>query len=594
MSMIAFGHRDTMTYPVNGQIQLLVRLLAYAFRMRPASILTILLGTFSSLLEVAGLAVLIPLSRLAAQQPIAQSSPWFWFSQVFGQRADAQFYMIAFFLLLFARTLTQLISNVLAHHINRSMNATFSVRALEAFVRHLSFAQMQKESIGHFVAVAGDEAVRAAQIVSSVIRLIPLLVLFLLYSAMITYQSWRVGAAFAFFIIFVLCCLWSAFKKSRRLGVLHQSQSREAGTHFIESLSGLRTVRSFTAENYVTSRYNEMMQGYMQTLFRIDAINALGGVLPTLLLAGGMLAACAELFTGTQLNVLLPSVMVGILMVMRLLPLATQTLDTALRLTADLKAAQNVSEMLEAVKAADIAEWEEPRLLKEPIRQIEFDNVSFRYEAGLAPVLDKFSTILTAGRSYAISGPSGAGKSTVVDLLLKFYQPQSGAIRVNGIDIKNISHTSLRMHIVLAEQTVRIFFDTIERNVQFGYEATPKDISDVLDAVGLFDLTSSLPKGVDTLLNFQGSNISGGQRQRIGLARALLRSADVLIMDESTSALDQATREKLLANLLPRYKDKIILFVAHDPAILKQVDEVIELKQCALPVDERLSALTVS
>src|SRR6185437_5851804 len=180
-------------------------------------------------------------------------------------------------------------------------------------------------------------------------------------------------------------------------------------------------------------------------------------------------------------------------------------------------------------------------------------------------------------KSYAISGPSGVGKSTIIDLLLKFYEPQRGAIRVNGQDIIQISNVSLRRHIVLGEQMTRMFFDTIERNVSFGLDATGEDVERWLEAVGLGELVQNLPEGRRTILNFQGSNVSGGQRQRIGLARGLLRAGDVLVLDESTSALDHATREKILSRLLTDYRDKIIIFIAHDPTILERVDEVIHL-----------------
>jgi ABC-type bacteriocin/lantibiotic exporter with double-glycine peptidase domain len=101
----------------------------------------------------------------------------------------------------------------------------------------------------------------------------------------------------------------------------------------------------------------------------------------------------------------------------------------------------------------------------------------------------------------------------------------------------------------------------------------------MLEAVGLHDFVTALPEGSQTMLNFQGSNVSGGQRQRIGLARGLLRNADVLIMDESTSALDHVTREKIVANIMERYRDRILIFISHDPAVLDKVDQVIQLNR---------------
>jgi ABC-type bacteriocin/lantibiotic exporter with double-glycine peptidase domain len=565
------------------QLRVLLGLIAYVIRIRPDAIFTTLLGVVSSALEVMGLAALLPLTRLAAHQSFSAASPWVRFPAMLGMLPDARFYVTAFFLLFFARAITQLISTVLTHHLNRQLNGVFSIRALEAFVRHLSFAQVQKETIGHFVSIAGDEAVRAAQIASSVVRLVPLLALFLLYFVMIIYQSWSTGVGIILFALFTLGALWSAFKKSHALGRQSQQQSREAGTHFIEALSGLRTVRSFTAENYVTDRYAQMTRAYKRTLFMIDAINAISGSVPTLFLTFIMLLAVAFILSTAQLVAILPGIMVGIMMVLRLLPLTGQTLDIALRLTADLKAAESVSEMLAAVKSRDASERHNGAELKGPIRKIEFDRISFRYDAHLPIVLDNFSATFEAGKSYAITGSSGSGKSTIVDLLLKFYPAQEGVIRVNDHALDKLNDVALRRKIVLAEQTVRIFFDSVSSNVRFGADCST-DVAECLELVGLGEFLRSMPEGADTMLRYQGGNVSGGQRQRIGLARALLRQADVIIMDESTSALDPATRERILSAVLPRYRDRIVIFITHDPAILEQVDEVIHLNPIVQPL----------
>ena len=193
-------------------------------------------------------------------------------------------------------------------------------------------------------------------------------------------------------------------------------------------------------------------------------------------------------------------------------------------------------------------------------------------------VLDNYSKTFEAGKSYAITGPSGVGKSSLVDLLLKFYTPQSGEIRINGMDIAPISSTWIRERVVLAEQTTRLFFDTVLRNVIFGRNAERQDALSALHTVGLSEFLATLPNGADTALTYQGSNFSGGQRQRVGLARALLKPSDVLVIDEGTSALDFDTRERVLGNILKRYKDRIVIFVTHDPLVMERVDEIIRLQ----------------
>ena len=171
-------------------------------------------------------------------------------------------------------------------------------------------------------------------------------------------------------------------------------------------------------------------------------------------------------------------------MVLRLLPLAGQALDLSLRLTSDLRAAENVGEMLTAIEASRRIDEIALREITEPIMRIEFDNVSFRYSHDTPLVLDCFSTSFVRGKSYAVTGPSGAGKSSLVDLLLKFYTPQSGAIRVNGHDISEIATSSIRSRIVLAEQTTRLFYDTVLHNVAFGRAGARVEVEEALRVAG--------------------------------------------------------------------------------------------------------------
>jgi ABC-type multidrug transport system fused ATPase/permease subunit len=567
-----------MTVPPKTQLALMRSLVGYVIRIRPDAIATTLLGILSSALELAALTSLIPLSQLAAHQVIREGSLWYRLPTALGMTPGVKFYAMMFLVLLLLRTISQTLSTVLTQQLNRKLIAHFSARALEALVHHLTFEQVQKESVGHFVTLAGDEANRAAQIIAALMRLVPLATLFLLYLVTIVYQSWKFGAGLFAFMLVTVVCLLGAFRKSHALGSRQQKESRALNTHFIESLGGLRTVRSLTGEQFVSNRYDLMIRAYARTCFHIDAINQVSSATPTALLVTALGAAVWLFASPDWLTSALPAIMVGAMMVLRLLPLASQTLDVAMRLAADLKAAENISEMLDVVKSAAARDASPLPDLQERITNITFEKVSFRYSPDTPQVLDNFSLTFEAGKSYAITGPSGSGKSSLVDLLLKFFTPQSGAIFVNGRNIATVSDLSLRRRVLLSEQATRIFYDTVQHNILFGRDARPENVSEALDMVGLGEFIATLPEGELTLLNYQGSNFSGGQRQRVGLARALLLPSDVLILDESTSALDHATREKILATIMPRYREKILIFVAHDPAILAHVDEVIHLQ----------------
>jgi len=558
------------------EFRLVRDLLAYSIREYVSIVPIMLLGVISSLIELAAVFSIIPLGILSGGKPIATTSLLYKLPAMLGFIPDAKFYVIVFLTLMLLRMLTFMATQILNSYVMQTLMAHFSTHAYATFISHLPFEQILKHQIGHFVTLAGDEANRGAQIVVGVMKLVPVAFLFLAYIGALFYQSWTAGLALLALLTMSIVSLRNAFKKSLALGQRQQDESRTAGTHFIESLSGLRTVRGFTAEGFVTSHYSSLMKNYSWTLFVNDTLSQLTQ-LPAMILIAGLLGVVAVYANASALIRDMPFILAAIMIFMRLQPIANQGLEAALKLTANLKAGRNVADMLMAVSASDNGETLPVFPAAEQITRIDFDRVSFRYSADTPFILDDFTCSFEAGTSYAVVGPSGVGKSSLVDLLLRFFDPVGGRILVNGRDISRISNSSLRQHIILAEQATRIFHGTVLENVQFGHMSANEEANAALQAVGLQDLLSILPDGAETVLSFQGSNFSGGQRQRVGLARALIRTADVLILDESTNALDQITRERILDILLEDYGRKIIIFVTHDPYVINRVSKVVRL-----------------
>lgn len=575
------GPRSMTRFAFGPQIRLIIDLFRFATRQRPGIVPVTLLGIVSSALELLAMMSVIPLGILASGRPI-HNATLLKLADSLGLTLSARFFIGTFLFLFLLRTGTFILTQICMGYISQKLIADFSTRAFATFVRDTSFEEIHKHQIGHFVTLAGDEANRGSQTVLSCMRLVPVIALFLLYGALLLSQSWEAFLGLALFATLVIVSLRSAFRKSLSLGGRQQQESRTSHTHFIESLNGLRTVRSFTAEAFVIRRYSEIMKQYSWTLFLGEAFANLGQA-PIFLAVAMALVAMLLWANNAWLVLHMPEILASIMIFFRLLPVAFQGLENAMRLASNLKAGQNIADMLKAASIAERVDALPDFPDSERITSIEFDRVAFRYTDDTPKILDNFSCKFEAGKSYALTGPSGVGKSSLIDLMLKFYAPQAGAVRINGRDISQLRASSLRRHILLSEQAVRIFFGTILENVQFGRVAGNAEAREALAMVGLDETLNKLPKGADTVLNFQGSNLSGGQRQRVAIARALARMSDVLVMDESTNALDAHTREFVLDSVRNSYHDRILIFVTHDPNVIARVDEVIELRPSASP-----------
>ncbi|MBK0035139.1 ABC transporter ATP-binding protein [Erwinia sp. S43] len=225
--------------------------------------------------------------------------------------------------------------------------------------------------------------------------------------------------------------------------------------------------------------------------------------------------------------------------------------------------------------APDITDKPDARVVSSLKGDIEFDNVTFGYSAG-STVLKDLNLTIRAGETVAFVGPSGAGKTTLCSLLPRFYDVQEGAIRVDGLDIRDMTQQSLRGQIGIVQQDVFLFGGSIRENIAYGrLHATEEEIWQAATRARLADLINSLPDGLDTIVGERGVKLSGGQKQRISIARVFLKNPPILILDEATSALDTATEQAIQQSLSELSVGRTSLIIAHRLTTIQNADRII-------------------
>ena len=216
--------------------------------------------------------------------------------------------------------------------------------------------------------------------------------------------------------------------------------------------------------------------------------------------------------------------------------------------------------------------------LDSDIDSIEYSDVVLSYNQN--NILNHIDLKIQKGKHIALVGDSGGGKSTFVQMLLRYYDPDSGVIKINSKDIKNYTLESLKSQISLVTQNIYIFNDTIKANVAYGYEDIDENrVIDALKRANAYEFVMQLENGLDTIMNESGSNLSGGQRQRIAIARAIYKNSSLLLLDEATSALDNESEAKIQKALEEFCKDKITITIAHRLSTIEHADEILFLRK---------------
>ncbi len=467
-------------------------------------------------------------------------------------------------------------SDWVAHLLWRNLAQTIEHEArMDAYahVQDLELAWFEDQSTGGLLSILNDDVNQLERFLDiGAIDILATFVNVVFVGAVFFVAAPELGL-FAFVPIPVI--IWGSILFQRRLEPRYakvRQAAADVGGLLAGNLSGIATIRAFTAERREVARVEAASQGYREA--NGEAIRLSSAFIPIIRMAI-LVAFTATLIVGGRaalrgdLNIGIFSVLVY--MTQRLLwPL------TRLGETFDLyqRAMASTRRILDLLAVQPTITPGAATLPADGRGEIRFDAVDFAYGDG-SPVLRGFDLHVPAGETHAIVGSTGAGKSTVVKLLLRLYEPTAGAIRLDGVDVRDLTFPALRGAMGYVGQDVFLFQGTVRENVAYGRPDAP--LEDVVAACRLAeadDFVQGLPRGYDTIVGERGQKLSGGQRQRLSIARAILRDPRILVLDEATSAVDNETEAAIQRSLEAVGRDRSVVVIAHRLSTVRHADRI--------------------
>jgi len=346
---------------------------------------------------------------------------------------------------------------------------------------------------------------------------------------------------------------------------------------FREGLTGIRVIRAFRKNDYEVERFDEANQDFMNT--SIKAQITMAAIMPIMILVisgtnmliiwfGGQFVSIGAVQVGNMVAFLTYAslILVGVMMLSMVLSF----------LPRGLVGAERAFEVLDTESI--IQDPEKPETINAEEVSIEFNHVDFRYPGAEKLALKDVNFSMKEGETLAIIGGTGSGKTTLANLILRLYDVESGSVKINGRDIRNISQKDLREIIGFATQTASLFEGTVRGNVAYGKDdVTDEEIWHALDIAQGKDFVEKLDGQLDARVEHNGGNFSGGQQQRLSIARALITNSDILVFDDSFSALDFKTDAKLREALVPETENAAVIIIAQRISTVVDADTILVL-----------------
>lgn len=397
--------------------------------------------------------------------------------------------------------------------------------------------------------------------------------------AVVFYRDWKL--ALVALVVFPLA-FWPIARfgrKLRRTSIRTQEVTGGLASHLQETISGAKLVKAFGAEEFEVDRFATRNADLYRLNMKVVKVQAMTSPLSEMFAGVG---AAAVIFYGgysvvnghsTPGNFF--SFMTALFMLYEPVKRLSQVNNI---IQQGIAAAIRVFEVLDTLP--DVEEAPDAVELTEVCREIAFEQVDFRYAQDGLPILKEVSFRTEVGRTVAIVGSTGAGKTTLVDLLPRFYDPTGGAIRIDGVDLRKMTLSSLRSRIGIVGQHTILFNDTVRNNIAYGTPgASQEKIEEAARRANADSFIRRLPEGYDTVVGEQGLKLSGGERQRVAIARALLKDAPILVLDEATSALDSESESIVQEALETLMRGRTTFVIAHRLSTVRNADVILVIEE---------------
>ena len=391
----------------------------------------------------------------------------------------------------------------------------------------------------------------------------------------IFYRDWQLAIIAMFVFPLTIYPIAKFGAKMRNIATRTQVTIGSLTTLLQETISGTRIVKAFSMEEYENRRFAKENEHLFKLALKSVSVNAVSS--PFMEFLGGIGIAAIIFYGGYQVinGVSTPgtffSFLTALIMLYEPVKRLTNVNNT---IQQGIAGAVRVFSIIDIVP--DIINDADAIELPKISRGIDIRNVTFRYEE--TPVLKNIDLSIKAGEVVAFVGMSGGGKTTLVNLIPRFYDVSQGKILIDGHDIRHVTIESLRGQIGIVTQQTILFNDTVRNNIAYGnIEKTDEDIIQAAKAANAHDFIMNLPKGYDTVIGEQGAKLSGGERQRISIARALLKDAPILILDEATSSLDTEAEIEVQDALEYLMKGRTTLIIAHRLSTIRNAHRILVL-----------------
>ena len=475
-------------------------------------------------------------------------------------------------------SLFEYVYGVLWRNLAQSVQHDFRLDAY-SHIQELEMAWFSDQSKGELMSILNDDINQLERFLDKgANELLQVGTTVIVISAIFFYISPTIAI---YSVIPIPVIIWGSFRFQSRIGPRYAEVRKEVGllnSLLSNNLSGISTIKSFTSEELEVERVRAASQAYREA--NRSAIRLSAAFVPLIrmaILVGFTATLLHGGFVTLDGGMAIASYSIMIFMMQRLLWPLTRLGETFDLYQRAMISTVRVLGLLET--EIKIVEGEKGLNITKVKGGINFQDVDFAYPER-EQVISGFGLDIKPGTTQAIVGPTGSGKTTVIRLLLRFHDPSSGQISLDGDDIKDLRVKSLRSAISLVTQTITLFPGTVMQNIAYGKKgATEDEIIEAARIAEAHDFVTSLPDGYETQIGEGGHKLSGGQRQRLSIARAVLKDAPILVLDEATSSVDNETEEALQKSLAVISKDRTTIVIAHRLSTIRHSDSIMVLDE---------------